>query len=137
MRTAPPQDRLARMLQSLRMRSTFCCHAELTKPWALEMPAIPDTVSFHMVTSGLCFLQLPEVEPMELRAGDLALVPHGLGHELGSGGMAVTVQPPNSSVESSPSMSPPPVSSYAASPPACSSAEAEPQRPPRSVTPCA
>lgn len=50
---------------------------------------------------------------------------------------AVTVQPPSSSVESSPSMSPPPVSSYAASPPACSSAEAEPQRPPRSVTPCA
>lgn len=70
------------------MRSTFCGHAELTKPWALEMPAIPDTVSFHVVTSGLCFLQLPEVEPMELRAGDLALVPHGLGHELRSGGIA-------------------------------------------------
>lgn len=78
-------DRLARVLHAIRMRSTFTCHAELSEPWALEMPAIPDSVSFHIVTAGSCRLQLPEHEPIELRAGDLALVPHGLGHELLSG----------------------------------------------------
>lgn len=76
------QDRLARVLHTLRMRSTFYCHAELGEPWALEMPAIPDSVSFHVVTAGICWLRLPEADPIELRAGDLALVPHGLGHDL-------------------------------------------------------
>lgn len=76
------QDRLARVLHTLRMRSTFYCHAELSEPWALEMPAIADSVSFHVVTAGTCWLRLPEADPIEMRAGDLALVPHGLGHDL-------------------------------------------------------
>ena len=76
------RSRLARVLQSLRMRGTFYCHAELSEPWALEMPALADSLSFHVVTSGSCWLRLPGSEPFELRAGDLALVPHGLGHEL-------------------------------------------------------
>ena len=76
------QDRLARVLHTLRMRSTFYCHAELGEPWALEMPAIADSVSFHVVTAGSCWLRLPSAKPIELHAGDLALVPHGLGHDL-------------------------------------------------------
>lgn len=52
------QDRLARVLHTLRMRSTFYCHAELSEPWALEMPAIADSVSFHVVTAGTCWLVL-------------------------------------------------------------------------------
>lgn len=75
-------DRLARVLHALRMSGTFYCHAELGDPWALEMPAIADSVSFHVVTTGMCWLRLPDAEPIELRAGDLALVPHGLGHDL-------------------------------------------------------
>lgn len=71
------RDRLARVLHTLRMRGTFYCHAELGEPWALEMPAISDSVSFHVVTSGVCWLRLPDAEPVELRAGDLAFVPHG------------------------------------------------------------
>lgn len=77
-------DRLARVLHTLRMRSTFYCHAELGEPWALEMPAVADSISFHVVTSGTCWLRLPEADPVELRAGDLVLVPHGLGHVLAS-----------------------------------------------------
>lgn len=81
---AESTDRLARVLHALRMRSTFYCHAELGEPWALEMPAIADSISFHVVTSGICWLRLPDADPRELRAGDLALVPHGLGHDLAS-----------------------------------------------------
>jgi AraC-like DNA-binding protein len=66
----------------LRMRSTFYCSSELSEPWALEMPAIADSVSFHVVTTGSCWVRLPAGEPIELRAGDLALVPHGRGHDL-------------------------------------------------------
>ncbi len=83
--TAAPHrtgDRLARVLHSLRMRSTFYCHAEVREPWALEMPAIADSISFHVPTSGVCWLALPDADPIELRPGDLALVPHGRGHDL-------------------------------------------------------
>lgn len=81
-RVAARHDRLARVLHTLRMRSTFYCHADLSEPWALEMPAVTDSVSFHVVTAGSCWLRLSDAEPIELRAGDLALVPHGLGHDL-------------------------------------------------------
>lgn len=81
---AETTDRLARVLHTLRMRSTFYCHAELGEPWALEMPAIPDSISFHVLTTGTCWLRLPDADPLELRAGDLALVPHGRGHDLAS-----------------------------------------------------
>lgn len=77
-------DRLARVLHTLRMRRTFSCHAELTEPWAISMPAIRDSISFHVVTAGTCWLRLPGAYPLELRGGDLALVPHGLGHDLAS-----------------------------------------------------
>lgn len=79
---ADSRDRLARVLHTLRMHSTFYCHAELREPWALEMPAVADSVSFHVVTAGSCRLHLPDAEPIALCAGDLALVPHGRGHEL-------------------------------------------------------
>lgn len=75
-------DRLTRVLHSLRLRSTFYCHAELAEPWALEMPAIAGSISFHVVTAGSCWLRLPGGEASELNAGDLALVPHGRGHDL-------------------------------------------------------
>lgn len=77
-------DRLARALHTLRMRSTFYSHAELGEPWSFEMPSILDSISFHVLTSGACWLRMPGAEPLELRAGDLTLVPHGLGHDLAS-----------------------------------------------------
>jgi len=75
-------DRLGRVLHRLRMRGTFYCRADLGEPWALDMPVVPDSVSFHVLTSGTCWLQTPNAEPVELRTGDLALVPHGAGHQL-------------------------------------------------------
>ena len=75
-------DRLAQALHTVRMRGTFYCHAELSDPWALEMPAFAGTVSFHVLTAGTCWLRVAGEEPVELRAGELALVPHGRGHDL-------------------------------------------------------
>lgn len=76
------RDRVARVLQTLRMRGVFYCRSELTEPWGLEMPAITDSVSFHVPTVGSCWLRVDGVDPVELRAGDLALVPHGRGHDI-------------------------------------------------------
>ncbi len=76
------RDRVARVLQTLRMRGVFYCRSELTEPWGLEMPAITDSVSFHVPTVGSCWLRVDGVKTVELRAGDLALVPHGRGHDI-------------------------------------------------------
>ncbi|QIK71263.1 AraC family transcriptional regulator [Propioniciclava coleopterorum] len=78
-------DRLARTLQTLRMRRVFSCRAELGEPWALEMPALPDALSFHVVLAGSCALAVPGCDPVALAAGDVALVPHGRGHTLRAG----------------------------------------------------
>jgi len=79
-----PVDPLGGVLGDLRMRGTFYCRAEGTAPWGVEMPALDGCMSFHMVTEGSCRLEV-EGAVHELRAGDLALVPHGRGHLLRSG----------------------------------------------------
>ncbi|MDO5500804.1 MAG: cupin domain-containing protein, partial [Propionibacteriaceae bacterium] len=80
-----PRDRLDEIFHRVRLRGDFYCQAELTEPWNLEMPAMPDTISFHVVTEGNCRLELEGREPLALRSGDLALVPHGRGHNLVGG----------------------------------------------------
>lgn len=77
-----PGGRLTRALHTVRMHGTFYCRAELTGPWALQMPAVAEAVSFHVLTAGTCWLRVPGQAAVELRAGELALVPHGRGHDL-------------------------------------------------------
>jgi AraC-like DNA-binding protein len=86
-----PADPLGEVLHLLRMRGAFYSHTEASAPWSLEMPAIADSLSFHVVTAGSCVVTLEEDDPVSLRAGDLALVPHGRGHVLSSEpGLAAT-----------------------------------------------
>jgi len=75
-----PVDPLGEALHSVRMHGTFYCRSELTAPWALEMPAFDSCLSFHVVTSGGCWLDVDQPDQLYLRPSDLALVPHGKGH---------------------------------------------------------
>lgn len=77
-------DPLGEALHSLRMTGTFFCRSELTAPWGLTLPPMPGSLWFHVVTSGRGCLDTDGGEPLELRPGDLALVPHGDGHVLSS-----------------------------------------------------
>lgn len=79
-----PVDPLGEVLHLVRMSGAFYCRSELSAPWALEIPEIPDSVSFHVVTSGAMWLQAPGEDPIEVRAGDLALVSRGVVHEVAS-----------------------------------------------------
>jgi AraC-like DNA-binding protein len=79
-----PVDALGEALHFLRMSGTFYCRSELTVPWALALPAMKGCLSFHVVTSGRCWLETEGAEPQRLEPGDLALVPHGEGHRLSS-----------------------------------------------------
>jgi AraC-like DNA-binding protein len=79
-----PSDPLGEALHLLRMNGAFYCRSELSEPWGLTLPPMPDYVWFHVVTSGRLWLTTPDEEARLLGPGDLALVPHGEGHVLRS-----------------------------------------------------
>lgn len=84
-------DPLGEALHFLRMSGVFYCRSELTEPWGTTIPAIPDSLMFHAVTAGRCWLEVDGAEPRWLQPGDLALVPHGRGHVLRSAAGAASV----------------------------------------------
>ena len=81
-----PRDALGEALYQVRMHGVFYSQTEAGAPWGLEMPAFGNCVTFHLVSRGGCWLEAEAagVAPVYLRAGDIALVPHGRGHWLRS-----------------------------------------------------
>jgi AraC-like DNA-binding protein len=78
----PSVDPLGEALYFLRMSGLFYSRCEFTAPWGLALPAMPDSLMFHIVTTGRCWLDVEGAPPRLLQPGDLALVPHGEGHRL-------------------------------------------------------
>ncbi|MDB4985531.1 MAG: Transcriptional regulator, AraC family protein [Myxococcaceae bacterium] len=65
-----------------RLASTIVGRAELVAPWGLEVDPLSEA-SVHVVQRGRCFLRIAgQVDPIELREGDLALIAHGVGHSV-------------------------------------------------------
>ena len=79
-RAAP--DPVGEALHRLRVAGVFYCRTEAAGPWAVDMPAFGDCLTFHVVTQGESWVAVPGAEPVRLGSGDLALVPHGRGHVL-------------------------------------------------------
>ena len=77
-------DPLGESLHYLRMTGAFYSRCEFTAPWGLVLPPFRNSLMFHVVTSGRCFLEVDGIEPCVLQPGELALVPHGEGHRLAS-----------------------------------------------------
>ncbi|WP_459956710.1 AraC family transcriptional regulator [Nocardia sp. IFM 10818] len=78
------RDPLGEALFPVRMQGVFYSHTDAGAPWALEIPPYPDCLAFHVVAEGECRLEVEHEPAVELRAGDMALVPHGRGHWLRS-----------------------------------------------------
>lgn len=86
--TPPPDDAwistdpLGVALHFLRMDGVVYARSELSAPWAVDMPPMPDCVMFHVVTAGRCWLIADGEEPILLQPGEFTLVPHGEGHRI-------------------------------------------------------
>jgi AraC-like DNA-binding protein len=76
----PTADPLTEALQFLRMEGIFYCRSELTAPWSLGLPPMPDCVWFHVVTAGSCVVVDSRGGRRAVRRGDLVILPHGAGH---------------------------------------------------------
>jgi len=88
-----PSDPLGRALHYLRMSGAFYCRSELTSPWGMTLPAMPDYLWFHVATRGTVRIETgegPQRVVTTLAPGDFALVPHGQGHTLDSESGAAT-----------------------------------------------
>jgi AraC-like DNA-binding protein len=75
-------DPLGEALHLLRLTGAFYCRTELGAPCGLTMPPMGDSLSFHAVITGHCYLTVDGLDTVRLEVGDVALVPHGRGHQL-------------------------------------------------------
>ena len=75
-------DPLTEALYDVRMRGAFYSWTEASAEGSVEMPQFPDTLSFHIVARGSAWLEVSDRDPVLLEAGDLALVPRGIGHRV-------------------------------------------------------
>lgn len=78
----PPSDPLGETLHLLRLTGTLYCRSELTAPWGIHIPKLPDMLTFMVITEGECWLELTSEEPLHLQKGCLTLVPQGIAHNL-------------------------------------------------------
>ena len=79
---APRADPLGEALHFLRMDGAFYCLSDLTAPWGFALEPMPGHIWFHVVTTGVMWLDAGDDDSRALRPGELALVPHGRGHRL-------------------------------------------------------
>jgi len=77
-------DPLGEALHFLRMSGIFYSRSEFTAPWALALPPMKNFLMLHVITAGRCWLEVDGVPSRLLQPGDLALVPHGEGHQVSS-----------------------------------------------------
>jgi len=76
------EDPLTEALYRVRMRGAFYSWTEASGHGAVEMPQFPETLSFHIVARGTAYLEVDGQQPLRLDAGELALVPRGIGHRV-------------------------------------------------------
>lgn len=77
-------DALSDVLLSLRFRGDLYFRAELRGEFAVELGSERRTIRFHLVRRGSCWLTHPGGRVVELKQGDLVIVPKGVSQVLSS-----------------------------------------------------
>jgi AraC-like DNA-binding protein len=80
-------DLLSQMLDLVRLRGELVFSADLNHPWALRFE--PGSAYFFVVLEGSLIAQVADEPSVEAIAGDLVMLPRGVGHILGDGSDAV------------------------------------------------
>ncbi len=76
------EDVLADLLQSIHMRSTLYCRANMSAPWGFRV-SHREVASFHIVTGGACWLSVEGFDRLvQVSEGDLVILPHGHAHTM-------------------------------------------------------
>ncbi len=76
------KDPLGSFLHQLRLDGSLYCRSQLSGDWSLAMPVLPGKMMIHIITAGQCWLTIDGEQPIQLKQGALALIPHGNGHTI-------------------------------------------------------
>jgi len=68
----------------MKLTGVLHCQAEFTAPWGLEIPRIPGSIAIHIVNTGTLYLDIAGQPTLRIRAGSVAMIPHGTKHQLRS-----------------------------------------------------
>lgn len=69
----------------LRSRGIFHCDTRLDGSTAVDLPALPGSVMYHLVLHGTCVVICDDTT-VTLGEGEIVLVPHGTGHRIAAHG---------------------------------------------------
>jgi AraC-like DNA-binding protein len=89
-------DALSEALNSVRMTGAIFYSLECTAPWGFSVPHLHDVahvlapgterlVSYHLVTEGEAIVQFGDEDPVEVKAGEVLIIPHGDAHTVSNG----------------------------------------------------
>lgn len=73
-------DAMSDVLALVRMRGELICANEYSAPWCFSF--FKPIGHFHIVERGAAWIRLKGAQPVQLQAGDLAVLPLGAGHVL-------------------------------------------------------
>jgi AraC-like DNA-binding protein len=95
-------DALSDVLRAVRLTGAIFFDINATEPWVAAtpggdsiiggmFPGAEHLICYHVITRGRCYGSLPGESPVELKAGDVIVFPHGDAHFLSSApGMTAT-----------------------------------------------
>ena len=71
-------DVLTDVLSNLRLQGEMYFRTEFQGHWGVSLPSDRETIRFHLIVQGQCWITVDGCnEPLLLREGDFALIPHG------------------------------------------------------------
>ena len=74
-------DILDDWLRKLGTSSVVLSNTRMPVPWGMRVPSSKD-VTFHIVIGGDCWMQLYGDTPQRISAGELVILPQGVGHDI-------------------------------------------------------
>jgi AraC family transcriptional activator of mtrCDE len=77
-------DALSEVLRLARFTAGLTLDATARAPWCVSVAASPAIARAHLVLDGECLLKAGSAEPVVLKAGELAFLPRGDAHLIGS-----------------------------------------------------
>ncbi|MFV3414770.1 AraC family transcriptional regulator [Pseudomonas sp. NY15436] len=87
---------LDRLIQLASLRGSLDLRCRFLGSWALDHEPLPDgTAQYHIVLSGNCRAEMPDGQVLDLKAGEVLVLPAGGAHLLRSQGVRVASQEPD------------------------------------------
>ena len=74
-------DLIGEIFETLKLQGLLYFRTDFTGPWGVTVPELEAAARFHFVLSGRCFVRIDE-EVLELKPGELILIPAGKSHTL-------------------------------------------------------